>query len=319
MKTILVTGAAGFIGSHTVDRLLASTDSQVIGVDDLSTGTLKNLNTPLQHSRFQFKQADIGEAGRLDELCRQHRPDCIIHLAGLVSVARAETEPGLNYALNIHNTYVVAEAARKNEVRRIVFASSAACYGESTELPLSEHQEATPISMYGTAKLASEKILAGYSSSYGIDTVCLRYFNVFGERQDPNSPYSGVISRFAEAFAARESATLYGDGTQTRDFIAVEDVANANVISATATSIESGVRNVCTGQRRRLLDVLSIFETLYPDAVATRFGPERAGDIRDSCGDPQRARRDLAFSASVSLEEGLRRMIQRTRKALLSA
>ncbi len=319
MKTILVTGAAGFIGSHTVDRLLASTDSQVIGVDDLSTGNLKNLNTPLQHSRFQFRQADIGEVGMLDELCRQHQPDSIIHLAGLVSVARAESEPELNFALNIHNTHLVAEAARKNDVQRVVFASSAACYGESTELPLSEDQVAAPISMYGTAKLASEKLLAGYSTSYGIETICLRYFNVFGERQDPNSPYSGVISRFAEAFAARESATLFGDGTQTRDFVAVEDVANANTISATATQIESGVRNVCTGHRRRLLDVLGTFQALYPDAVAARFAPGRSGDIHDSCGDPQRARRDLGFSASVSLEEGLRHMIQRTRKALLNA
>jgi len=319
MKTILITGAAGFIGSHTVDRLLASTDSQVIGVDDLSTGHLKNLNTPLQHSRFQLRRADIGEVGIMDELCRQYRPDSIIHLAGLVSVARAENEPELNFSLNIHNTHIVAEAARKHGIPRVVFASSAACYGESTELPLSEAQVATPISMYGTAKLVSERLLAGYSTSYGIETLCLRYFNVYGERQDPNSPYSGVISRFAEAFAAREPVTLFGDGTQTRDFVAVEDVANANAISATATQIKSGVRNVCTGHRRRLLDVLATFQALYPDAAAARFAPERPGDIHDSCGDPQRARRDLGFSASVSLEEGLRRMIQRARKALLSA
>jgi len=319
MKTILVTGAAGFIGSHTVDRLLASTDSQVIGVDDLRTGNLKNLTKPLQHSRFHFKQADIGESGTMNDLCRHHAPDSIIHLAGLVSVSEAEAEPESNFALNIQNTHIVAEAARKNDVPRVVFSSSAACYGESTELPLSEGQVAAPISMYGAAKLATEKLLAGYSASYGIETVCLRYFNVYGSRQAPNSPYSGVISRFAEAFATRQSAILFGDGTQTRDFIAVEDVANANTICATAKAIESGVRNICTGHRRRLLDVLGTFQALYPDAVAARFGPERSGDIHDSCGDPQRARRDLGFSASVSLEEGLRNMIQRNRRALLSS
>ncbi len=319
MNTILITGAAGFIGSHTVDRLLAATDCGVVGIDDLSTGHLSNLKVALNHSRFRFQNGDIREPGLLGKMCALHKPMAIIHLAGLVSVSRAEKDPELNFSLNLHSTHLVAEAARNHSVRRIVFASSAACYGESDVLPLSEDQTVTPISMYGTAKLASEQVLAGYSNCFGIETVCLRYFNVYGERQDPNSPYSGVISRFADAFAARRAATLFGDGTQTRDFIAVEDIARANTIAATATRIDSGVRNVCTGQGRRLLEVLGTFQALTPGAPAARFGPARVGDIHDSCGDPLRARRDLGFSASVTLEEGLRNLILSNRKSLASA
>jgi UDP-glucose 4-epimerase len=319
MNAILITGAAGFIGSHTVERLLAASDSQIIAIDDLSTGHLSNLRAPLHHSRFRMQEGDIREPGLLDTLCDLHRPNTIIHLAGLVSVSRAEQEPSLNFDLNLNCTQLVAEAARKNGVGRIVFASSAACYGESEDLPLSEDQAVTPISMYGTAKLASEKLLAGYSHSYGIDTVCLRYFNVFGERQDPNSPYSGVISRFADAFAAGAPATLFGNGTQTRDFVSVHDVARANSIAATASYLSSGVRNVCTGQRRSLLDVLGTFQALTPDAPAARFACSRPGDIHDSCGDPHRARQDLGFSATVSLEEGLRKLILSNLKSLASA
>ena len=319
MNTILITGAAGFIGSHTVDRLLADTDCKIVAVDDLSTGKLSNLSDALNHSRFHFQNGDIRESGLLDGLCDLHKPSAIIHLAGLVSVSRAEKDPALNFDLNLHCTHRVAEAARNNGVTRIVFASSAACYGESDVLPLNEDQPVTPISMYGMAKLASEKLLTGYSKSYGIDTVCLRYFNVYGPRQDPNSPYSGVISRFADAFAGGIPATLFGNGTQTRDFVSVLDVARANCIAATASRIESGVRNICTGKRCRLLDILGTFQALTPDAPAARFAPARVGDIHDSCGDPKLARQDLGFTSTVQLEEGLRDLIVRTRKSLASA
>ena len=319
MKTILLTGAAGFIGSHTVDHLLAKSDARVIAVDDLSTGHISNLRLALKHSRFLFERADIGSGDTMQSLCESHRPDAVVHLAGLVSVSRAEQDPKLNFALNLENTHRVAEAARTNGVKRIVFASSAACYGNSHATPLCEDANPAPISMYGTAKLASEQLLAGYSASYGIETVCLRYFNVYGERQDPNSPYSGVISRFAEAFANKQPATLFGDGTQTRDFVAVEDVARANAISATADRIQSGVRNVCTGSRQRLLDVLGIFQALHPQAPTARFAQSRRGDIHDSFGDPSKAKRELGFSSSIQLEEGLRNLILRNRKALLSA
>jgi UDP-glucose 4-epimerase len=319
MNTILITGAAGFIGSHTVDRLLADTKCKIIAIDDLSTGKLSNLRDALNHSRFQLQNGDIRQPGLLESICKLHKPATIIHLAGLVSVSRAEKDPALNFDLNLHCTHLVAEAARNNDVARIVFASSAACYGESDVLPLNEDQAVAPISMYGTAKLASEKLLAGYSKSYGIDTICLRYFNVYGHRQDPNSPYSGVISRFADAFAEGVPATLFGNGTQTRDFISVLDVARANCIAATATRVEPGVRNVCTGSRCRLLDVLGTFQAITPDAPAARFGPSRTGDIHDSCGDPKLARQDLGFTATVPLEEGLRDLIVRTRKSLASA
>lgn len=319
MNTVLITGAAGFIGSHTVDRLLADTNCKVIAIDDLSTGKLRNLQNSLNHPHFHFQNGDIREAGLLDDLCEAHQPTTIIHLAGLVSVSRAEKDPALNFDLNLNCTHLVAEAARTNGVRRIVFASSAACYGESNILPLKEDQPATPISMYGTAKLASEQLLAGYSKAYGIESIALRYFNVYGRRQDPNSPYSGVISRFADSFAEGVPVTLFGNGTQTRDFISVLDVARANCIAATTGRIESGIRNVCTGKRVRLLDVLGTFQALTPGAPAARFGPARVGDIHDSCGDSQLARKDFGFIATVPLKEGLRDLIVSTSKSLASA
>ena len=319
MKTILITGAAGFIGSHTVDRLLAATDCHLIAVDDLSSGTTGNLRNAMQHSRFRFQRADIREPGTLDTLCDLHRPTTILHLAGSLSVRQAEEEPAQNFDLNLGTTHLVAEAARKNQVQRIVFASSAACYGESRDLPLTEDQTAAPISMYGTAKLASEQLLAGYSRSYGIETTSLRYFNVYGDRQNPKSPYSGVVSRFAEAFASGHPPTLFGNGTQTRDFVSVLDVARANAIAASATRLPSGIRNICTGQRRSLLDLLGIFQALTPGSPTARFAPARRGDIQDSCGDTQRARNDLGFRASITLEQGLRRLIISNRKQLASA
>lgn len=312
LSRILVTGAAGFVGSHTVDLLLAR-GFQVLGIDDLSTGRMANLREASESDHFRLVRADVTGPGVLGDLCASFKPDAIIHLAGLVSVVRAQEEPGLNYRLNLHSTHLVAEAARIHGVRRVVFASSAAVYGDHPDLPLSESILTRPISLYGMAKRASEEILSGYSASFGLETVCLRYFNIFGPRQDPRSPYSGVISIFAQRFAEGKPVTVYGDGGQTRDFISVHDIARANVIAATRPEVEPTVCNVCTGEPRRLLAVLDVFRAAYPLADDPRFEPARPGEIRHSAGLPDRAARYLGFRPERAFESALAEFIETTR------
>ncbi|MCB1235695.1 MAG: NAD-dependent epimerase/dehydratase family protein [Verrucomicrobiae bacterium] len=307
---ILVTGAAGFIGSHTVDELLAS-GLDVTGIDDLSTGRMANLSQALSHPRFSFVRGDVTEPGKVEGLCERFRPGAIIHLAGLVSVTRAQSEPDLNFRLNLLATHLVAEAARKHGVRRLVFASSAAVYGDQAELPIREEAPVSPVGMYGTAKLASEKLLLGYAASYDFEAVCLRYFNVFGPRQDPASPYSGVISIFADRLSAKLPVTVYGDGSQTRDFVSVRDLARANRLAATAPSIPGGgaVCNVCTGKRRAIAELTEILRGFFPRSPYAQFAESRPGEILHSCGDPDRAEEVLGFRAGVDLEEGLRELV----------
>ncbi|MEM7393607.1 MAG: NAD-dependent epimerase/dehydratase family protein [Verrucomicrobiota bacterium] len=252
-RTVVVTGAAGFIGSHTVDRLL-SEGHRVLGIDDLSTGSSANLSRALNHPNFELVIQDVVKPRFLETYCNRHQPDAIVHLAGLVSVARAEDDPELNFRLNVKATQVVAEAARRCDVKRLVFASSAAVYGDAPQPPLCESALAEPVGNYGNAKLISELMLKQYARSYGITAICNRYFNVFGPRQDPSSPYSGVISLFTDRYSRGLPVTVFGDGGQTRDFISVHDVAVANTIAATADHAETGSYNICTGNSRSLSD-----------------------------------------------------------------
>jgi len=304
MANLLVTGAAGFIGSHTVDQLLRA-GHHVTGIDSLRTGHRANLAAALTSPRFALHVGDVTEAGALDTLTRESRPDAIIHLAALVSVQESLRDPDLNHRLNVHATHLVAEAARTHAVRRVVFASSAAIYGDAATLPIRESAEKAPISPYGAAKLASEALLAGHAAAYGITVRCQRYFNVFGPRQDPASPYSGVISIFARRYAAGEGVTIFGDGRQTRDFISVHDVARANVLAATRPELRSGAANICTGRATSLLEVAAVFGRDFPSAPAPRHEAPRAGDIQHSRGDPAAAADQLGFRAEVSVEAGL--------------
>lgn len=309
MAHILVTGAAGFIGSHTVDQLLAAGHA-VTGVDNLRTGRRANLTAASASPKFALNEIDVAAPGALDALVGRTRPDAIIHLAALVSVQESMTNPDLNYALNIHATHLVAEAARKHGVQRIVFASSAAIYGDTTDLPIREETEKKPISPYGAGKLASEAILLGHGAAFGITVRCQRYFNVFGPRQDPASPYSGVISIFERRYREGKTVTIYGDGEQTRDFISVHDVARANVIAATKPGIESGAANICTGRATSLLEVVAVFRRKYPEIPPPSHAAPRTGDIVHSRGTPQAASVALQFHAQVGVETGLEELIR---------
>ena len=308
MAKILVTGAAGFIGSHTADCLLGE-GHVVVGVDNFRTGRRENLAAALRSPSFVLHERDVAEPGVLAALVAAERPAAIIHLAALVSVQESMADPALNFSLNVTASHFVAEAARLHGVGRVVFASSAAIYGDDAERPTRESAEKRPVSPYGAAKLASEALLLGHGAAYGFTVRCQRYFNVFGPRQDPASPYSGVISLFARSYREGRPVTIYGDGRQTRDFIAVRDVARANVLAATRPGLVSGAANICTGRATSLLDLAGIFSKHHPGVAAPVHRPARAGDIIHSLGDPSAAAAALGFTARLGVAEALAEMI----------
>ncbi|MFT4548660.1 MAG: UDP-glucose 4-epimerase [Verrucomicrobiales bacterium] len=308
MQKILITGAGGFIGSHTTDTLLAA-GKQVIGIDNFSTGNRDNLSEAGKNPLFTLIEGDITEPGLMGKMVAEHQPDSIIHLAALVSVPAGEEDPGKNFHLNVIATQMVAEAARNSGVKRTVFASSAAVYGNSIALPLAESGSTVPISQYGAAKLMSEQLLQAYATSYGISSICFRFFNVYGPRQDPKSPYSGVVSIFAERYISGAGATVFGDGEQSRDFIFVKDLAKALSAAATDPTQTDGIYNLCTGKSSTLLDLIDILAEAYPEVPAAKFAEDRAGDIKHSLGKPDAARELLAFEASTPFSDGIRALL----------
>ena len=232
----------------------------------------------------------------------------MIHLAALVSVPIAEENPDENYRINVLGTKTVAQAASTCATKRIVFASSAAVYGNSEHLPLSEAEPTNPINQYGKAKLESESLLLPYEKSHAMIPTCLRFFNVYGPRQDPDSPYSGVISIFSRACIQGEPVTVFGDGHQTRDFVFVKDIAHAVVASATNPILPGGIYNLCSGTGITLLELLDALASIHHDIPAPLFKEKREGDLRHSLGDPSRAREILGFTATTSFAEGIRKL-----------
>ena len=304
---VLVTGAAGFIGSHTVDLLLAR-GHEVTGLDNFRTGHPANLEAARRHPKFHFRQEDCAAPGILNAAVAAFAPDAIIHLAALVSVPESIANPAENDRLNLQATRLMAAAAQSHGVPRIVFASSAAVYGSNNQLPLAEDTACVPLSPYGTAKLESEKLLLELSRTAGITVRCQRYFNVYGPRQDPSSPYSGVISLFARRLQEGKPPTIHGDGEQSRDFIYVGDVARANLLAATTPALASGVANICTGEAVSLNTLWTTLCAVLGRQATPLHGPPRDGDIRHSLGSPAKAGRDLGFSAATPLREGLKAM-----------
>ncbi len=302
----LVTGGAGFIGSHLVDALLAR-GHDVIVLDNFSTGKVENL--PQGHPRLHVLRADVRD-GRAVAQAMQG-VDVVFHLAARVSVPASIQDPLTTHAINVTGTMHVLEAARQAGARRVVLASSAAVYGEPEQLPLSEDAPLRPLSPYASSKVANEADARAYAASLGLETVALRFFNVYGPRQRADSPYSGVIARFVEALAQGRAPIVFGDGRQTRDFIFVHDVVTALLRAAdAAVHVVGRAFNVCTGRAVSLLDLLDVLYRFYPHAPRPRFAPPRPGDIRHSRGDPSLAEQALGFRARVPLDQGLARLIQ---------
>jgi UDP-glucose 4-epimerase len=303
-QRIVVTGAAGFIGSHTVDALLRAGHS-VVGVDNFRTGKAENLVAARPFSAFRLVEGDVTNEQGFDAIAAEFRPQAIIHLAALVSVPESMENPEENFRINVVGTECVARVARRHGVGRLVFASSAAVYGTDTREPLDECAPCAPQSPYGAAKLAAEGLLLGYARSFNSVVRCQRFFNVYGPRQDPSSAYSGVISRFAARARAGQNLMVHGDGEQTRDFVFVGDVAEANLRAATLPNLRSGVANICTGRGTSLKDLIAALGEAVGSKLAIDYSPARPGDIRGSIGRPDRAAREFGFQPCVSLAHGL--------------
>ncbi len=300
----LVTGGAGFIGSHLV-HLLLEQGFQVRVLDNFSSGRRANL--PEQHPRLEVLEGDVRDAAKVQQAVQDM--DFLFHQAAFVSVPQSIEVPLDCLDINVNGTALVLEMARRHGVRRAVLASSAAIYGDSPDLPLHEHTPPRPHSPYATSKWVDERY-AELFSQLGLETVALRYFNVYGPRQRPDSPYAAAIPRFIARLLAGEEIVIFGDGGQTRDLIYVEDVARANLLAAQTPGIAGRVFNICTGQETRLLDVIETLYRLIPPKRPHRFAAPRPGDIYRSVGDPQRAAAELGFRATVTLEEGLRRTVE---------
>jgi UDP-glucose 4-epimerase len=297
----LVSGGAGFIGSNTVDELIRR-GHDVVVLDDLSTGTAENLAKV--KTKIEFLKYSITDAAKLREACRG--VDFVIHLAARTSVPQSMTDPGDTNRVNVDGTLNVLMAARDAKVKRVVFAGSTAVYGDTPILPTNENTPPTPISPYGASKLAAETYGQVFGRSYGLEFVSLRYFNVFGPRQDPSSPYSGVLSRFHAALLGGTQPIVFGDGGQSRDFVYVGNVVEANLLACEAKDAPGLVINIGTGTRHTLNQTLASLERITGRPANARYAPPRDGDIRDSQADITRARKVLGYNPRIGFEEGLK-------------
>lgn len=300
IRRALVTGGAGFIGSHLVEALVA-TGCRVTVLDNLSTGHRRNL-TGLG-GPVTFVEGDIRDADLLNQVTQGC--EVVFHQAAVVSVSQSVEDPAHSCEVNGLGTVRVLDASRRNGVRRVVMASSSAVYGDDPGLPKTEAMQPGPLSPYAIQKLAGEWYASIAGPLYGLETVCLRYFNVFGPRQDPSSPYSGVISIFMTRATDGQSPVIYGDGNQTRDFIYVKDVVRANLLAGTHDAAAGQVFNVGTGSAIRIGDLWRLIGELAGVARDPIFGPARAGDIRESVSEIGRIKRRLGFDPQVALRQGL--------------
>jgi nucleoside-diphosphate-sugar epimerase len=303
MAHFLVTGGAGFIGSHLAEELVAR-GHQVRVADDLVTGKRSNLEHLPQVEFLEGDLADLDFARRAVE-----DVEFVLHQAAIPSVPRSVADPVTTHRANVDATLNVLVAARDAGVRRVTFAASSAAYGNTLTLPKHEEMPTGPLSPYALQKVVGELYLRMFTDLYGLETVSLRYFNVFGPRQDPSSAYSGVISVFAAALLDGRSPTIYGDGEQTRDFTYVADVVDGVLRACDAPGASGEIINVAAGGRISLNLLFETMRQLVGSDVAPLYAKAREGDVRDSQADISKARRILGFEPKVSLEEGLRRTV----------
>lgn len=303
---ILVTGAAGFIGSSIAKKALTEGHS-VVGVDNLITGNLDNLASIA--SQIEFVEQDIREREAMSRLCEG--VEVVFHEAALPSVPKSVLDPLTSHQHNVEGTLSVLLAAREQKVRRVIYAASSSAYGESPTLPKHEQMLPAPISPYAVQKLTGEHYMQSFYRVYGLETVCLRYFNVFGPFQAADSPYSGVLAKFITSLLEGKSPVIYGDGQQSRDFTYIDNVVTANLLAAVAPAekVAGKVYNLACGERHSLLETFKILAELIGFGGQPEFGPPRQGDIAHSLADISLIERDLGYRAEVGFTEGLERTV----------
>lgn len=304
MKRCLVTGGAGFIGSHLVHGLLAQ-NADVRVLDDFSTGKTANLATVVH--RIHLVDGSVTDPDIVRQAVADR--DTVFHLAALPSVVKSVEDPILCHEICATGTLRILDAARRQGVRRVVYAASSSAYGDQTGAVRTEGDALMPLSPYAAAKLAGEHYCSCCTAVYGLESVRLRFFNVFGPRQDAKSPYSGVIALFIAALSEDRTPTIFGDGLQTRDFVYVENVVQALIGAAQAKAASGKAYNIGNGQSTTLLDLVRHLNELLGKNIQPNFAPPRAGDVRHSQADIARARQDLGYEPSVSFREGLARTL----------
>jgi UDP-N-acetylglucosamine/UDP-N-acetyl-alpha-D-glucosaminouronate 4-epimerase len=307
MCTYLITGAAGFIGS-TLTRALLARGERVLGLDNFATGKRENLAAV--QDQIEFHETDLADLDGLRRACRG--VDYVLHQAAIPSVPRSVKDPMENNRANVDGTLNLLVASRDAKVKRVIFAASSAAYGDTPTLPKREDMPPNPISPYAVAKVTGEYYMTSFYRCYGLETVSLRYFNVFGPRQDPSSQYSGVLAKFITQMLKGEPVTIFGDGKQSRDFTYVDNVVQANLLACGADAkVTAGrVFNVATGRRTDLYQTFEILKNLIGFSGEVKYGPERAGDVKHSLADISSAERCLGYKPKVDFEEGLTRTIE---------
>jgi UDP-glucose 4-epimerase len=314
MAICLVTGGAGFIGSHLVETLLGAGHTVRV-LDNFSTGNRDNLAAV--RDRIEIIPGDVTDQETVHIAMREI--EIVFHQAALASVPRSIADPMATHNACVNGTLHVLQAAREAKVRRVVYAASSSAYGNTERLPKTETDPTNPLSPYAVAKLAGEHYCAAFTNVYGLETVRLRYFNVFGPRQTPDSPYAAVIPLFIQALTSGRSPLIHGDGEQSRDFTYVADVVQANLKAADVPNVAGKVYNVACGQRTSLLELLMILNSLLGTDIEPTHGPARPGDVKHSQADIERARTDLGYRPTTDMYTGLSQCLewwnQRTEQA----
>src|SRR5271166_2854514 len=307
MAKYLVTGAAGFIGSSLM-RALLERGHEVRGVDNFATGRRENLTEILE--RVDFREADILNLEAMRSAC--DGVDYVLHQAAIPSVPKSVVDPLGSNRANCDGTLNLLVAARDAKVKRVIYAASSSAYGDTPTLPKHEAMAPNPISPYAVAKLASELYMISFFRCYELETVCLRYFNIFGPRQDPSSPYSGVLARFSLQMLRGEQPTIFGDGETSRDFTYIDNAVSANLLACAAPAAEcvGRVFNCATGRRITLNQTFEALKKLTGYLGAVKYVPERSGDIKHSLADITQAQKHLGYKVLVNFEDGLRRTVE---------
>ena len=317
MKKSIVTGGAGFIGSTLVRKLLerpGGEDHQVEVIDNLLTGYENNLQAV--RDRVTLHRVDIRDAAAMAPLLRG--ADVVYHLAAIPSVPRSIHDPIPSHEINIDGTFNVFRAACDGGVRRVVYAASSSAYGDSETLPKTESMPARPKSPYAVQKLVGEHYASVFHSCFGLETVALRFFNVYGPRQDPSSPYSGVLSLFMKHLLEHTSPTIFGDGEQSRDFTYVEDVAGLCIKASQAPGAAGKMYNAGNGGKFTLNFIWDLLQKMEGLKIPAKFGPPRAGDVRHSMADTASAEAELGHAPQFTIEEGLKRTLEWYRETTLT-